>query len=449
MNKLKLNLENVYDYISEAEIFSFQEEINKHHRSLHEKTGKGNDYLGWLELASEIRINQINEIKKDAERIKSIAEVFVVIGIGGSYLGSRAIIEALKHQFSNFLDEREFPEILFAGQNISEDYLADLIDILDKKEYAIAVISKSGTTTEPALAFRIIKAHLENKYGKDESRKRIIAITDKEKGALKNLANEEKYSCYIVPDDVGGRYSVLTPVGLLPLAVAGFNIEDLISGFKSAQQEFLSTSIISKNTAALYAAARNALYQKGKIIECMVSYQPNLFYLIEWWKQLFGESEGKENKGIFPAGMNFTTDLHSMGQYMQEGERNLFETVISVENPGRKLFIPGDETNLDGLNYIANKRIQEVNKEAERGTIIAHKDGGVPVIKIILSEINEFNIGQLLYFFEISCALSGYILDVNPFDQPGVEQYKRNMFALLGKPGFEEETRAIRKRLGK
>ncbi|MCD4680955.1 MAG: glucose-6-phosphate isomerase, partial [Bacteroidales bacterium] len=244
-------------------------------------------------------------------------------------------------------------------------------------------------------------------------------------------------------------YSVLTPVGLLPLAVAGFNIEDLISGFISAQQEFLSTSIISKNMAALYAAARNALYQKGKIIECMVSYQPNLFYLIEWWKQLFGESEGKENKGIFPAGMNFTTDLHSMGQYMQEGERNLFETVISVENPGRKLFIPEDETNLDGLNYIANKRIQEVNKEAERGTIIAHKDGGVPVIKIILSEINEFNIGQLLYFFEISCALSGYILDVNPFDQPGVEQYKKNMFALLGKPGFEEETRAIRKRLGK
>lgn len=449
MNKLKLNLENVYDYISEAEIFSFQEEINKHHKSLLEKTGKGNDYLGWLELASEIGINQINEIKEDAERIKSIAEVFVVIGIGGSYLGSRAIIEALKHQFSNFLDKREFPEILYAGQNISEDYLADLIDILDKKEYAIAVISKSGTTTEPALAFRIIKDHLENKYGKDESRKRIIAITDKQRGALKKLADEEKYSCYVVPDNVGGRYSVLTPVGLLPLAVAGFNIEDLISGFISAQQEFLSTSIISKNMAALYAAARNALYQKGKIIECMVSYQPNLFYLIEWWKQLFGESEGKENKGIFPAGMNFTTDLHSMGQYMQEGERNLFETVISVENPGRKLFIPEDETNLDGLNYIANKRIQEVNKEAERGTIIAHKDGGVPVIKIILSEINEFNIGQLLYFFEISCALSGYILDVNPFDQPGVEQYKKNMFALLGKPGFEEETRAIRKRLGK
>jgi len=449
MNKLKLNLEYVYDYISEAEIFSFQEEINKHHKSLFEKTGKGNDYLGWLELASKIGINQINEIKEDAERIKSIAEVFVVIGIGGSYLGSRAIIEALKHQFSNFLEEREFPEILYAGQNISEDYLADLIDIFDKKEYAIAVISKSGTTTEPALAFRIIKDHLENKYGKDESRKRIIAITDKEKGALKKLADEEGYSTYIIPDDVGGRYSVLTPVGLLPLAVAGFNIEDLISGFKSAQQEFLSTSIISKNTAALYAAARNALYQKGKIIECMVSYQPNLFYLIEWWKQLFGESEGKENKGIFPAGMNFTTDLHSMGQYMQEGGRNLFETVISVENPRRKLFIPGDETNLDGLNYIANKRIQEVNKEAERGTIIAHKDGGVPVIKIILSEINEFNIGQLLYFFEISCALSGYILDVNPFDQPGVEQYKMNMFALLGKPGFEEETRAIRKRLGK
>ncbi len=447
MEKLKLDIVNVFDHVSKAEIFAFQDDLNIHHKSLLEKRGKGSDYLGWLKLATKSDKKIIDSIKADADRIKKIAEVFIVVGIGGSYLGARAVIEALKHQFSCYLDTNTSPEIIYAGQNISEDYLADLIDVLDKKEYALAVISKSGTTTEPALAFRIIKEHLENKYGKENSRKRILTITDKEKGALKKLADEEGYSTYIVPDDVGGRYSVLTPVGLLPIAIAGFDIEALVSGFRAAQEQFLSTPSISENDAALYAAVRNALYGKGKIVECLVSFQPQMFYIIEWWKQLFGESEGKENKGILPVGLNFTTDLHSMGQYMQEGERILFETVISVENPGRKLLIPGDATNLDELNYIANKRIQEVNKEAENGTIIAHKDGGVPVIKISFPEINEYYIGQLLYFFEISCALSGYILDVNPFDQPGVEQYKRNMFALLGKPGFEKETEAIRKRI--
>jgi len=447
MNSIKIDLENVYDHVSKSDIFSFQNEITKHHKSLLEKSGKGSDYLGWLDLASKTDNNIIDSIKVDALRIQQIAEVFVVIGIGGSYLGARAVIEALKHQFSSLLDKEGFPEIVYAGQNISEDYLSDLIDILDKKEYALAVISKSGTTTEPAIAFRIIKEHLEKKYGKEESKKRIVAITDKKKGALKELADDENYSTYVVPDDVGGRYSVLTPVGLLPIAVAGFDIESIISGLRTAEADFLSSPILSENNAALYAAVRNGLYRKGKLVECLVSYQPNLFYIIEWWKQLFGESEGKENKGILPVGLNFTTDLHSMGQYMQEGERILFETVISVENSNRKLNIPEDNANLDGLNYIANKRIHDVNKEAENGTTLAHKDGGVPVIKISIPEINEYCIGQLLYFFEISCALSGYILGVNPFDQPGVEQYKRNMFALLGKPGFEEETKVIRERL--
>ena len=444
---IKADITDIYNFVTEAEIFSFQDEIDCHYKKLLEKRGRGSEFLGWLNLPSEIDNHIIERIKNDAEKIRLLAEVFVVVGIGGSYLGSRAVIEALKNQFSSYLDNSGFPEIIYAGQNISEDYLSELLDVLDKKEYAIAVISKSGTTTEPAIAFRIIRKHLENKYGKIESRKRIIAITDKHKGALKKLADDEGYSCYVVPDDVGGRYSVLTPVGLLPIAVAGIDIEKLIEGAGYSEGHLLSGSLISENSAARYVAARNALYRKGKYVECLVSFNPRLFYLTEWWKQLFGESEGKENKGIFPAGMNYTTDLHSLGQYMQEGERILFETVISVNSPLRTLTVPADETDLDGLNYLAGKRIGEVNMEAETGTIIAHKDGGVPVIKISISELNEFYLGQLIYFFEFSCALSGYILGVNPFDQPGVEQYKRNMFALLGKPGFEEEAKTIRLRL--
>lgn len=447
MNKLAIDIKNVLDYVSESDILSLQDEIDHHYKKLINKTGKGSDFLGWLELPAKVSRQTITNIKEDAEKFKSIADVFVVIGIGGSYLGSRAVIEALKHQFSNYTGNTGYPEILYAGQNISEDYLAELLEILDKKDYGIAVISKSGTTTEPAIAFRIIRQHLEKKYGKTESRKRIIAITDEKKGALKKLADEENYSCYDIPDDVGGRYSVLTPVGLLPVAVAGFDIEKLLQGFQFSQENLLSGNSIRENEAVIYAAVRNALYRKGKYVECLVSFNPKMFYLIEWWKQLFGESEGKENKGILPIGLNFTTDLHSMGQYMQDGKRMLFETVISIKNPARVLSIPIEQNDMDGLNYIAEKRIHEVNAEAENGTIIAHKDGGVPVIIISLPELNEFYLGQLLYFFEFSCALSGYVLGVNPFDQPGVEAYKRNMFALLGKPGFEKESEEIKKKL--
>ncbi len=443
MINLNLNIDKVLDFVSYNEIKTFQPEIDKHFKTLFNKTGKGNDFLGWINLPSEIDENLIKDIESDAKKMRKIADVFVVIGIGGSYLGARAVIEALSHNFNNLLETGKNPLILFAGQNIGEDYLADLLDILDKKDYAITVISKSGTTTEPAIAFRIIKNHLEKKYGKQEAKNRIIAITDKEKGALKELSEKEGYKTYIVPDDVGGRYSVLTPVGLLPIAVAGFDIKKLITGAFEMQQLNEATSSMEKNPVALYAATRNALYNKGKTIEIMVNYQPTLFYLTEWWKQLYGESEGKENKGIFPAGVSFTTDLHSMGQYIQEGLRNIFETVLSVENSKRDLRIPVDKENLDKLNYLAGEKINYVNKMAETGTMLAHVSGGVPNIKITIPKINEENLGQLIYFFEMACAVSGYILGVNPFDQPGVEAYKKNMFALLGKPGFEKETNEI------
>ncbi len=447
MINLNLNIDKVLDFVSYNEIKTFQPEIDKHFKTLFNKTGKGKNFLGWINLPSEIDENLIKDIESDAKKIREIADVFVVIGIGGSYLGARAVIEALSHNFNNLLETGKNPLILFAGQNIGEDYLADLLDILDKKDYAITVISKSGTTTEPAIAFRIIKNHLEKKYGKQEAKNRIIAITDKEKGALKELSEKEGYKTYIVPDDVGGRYSVLTPVGLLPIAVAGFDIKKLITGAFEMQQLNKTTSSMDKNPVALYAATRNALYNKGKTIEIMVNYQPTLFYLTEWWKQLYGESEGKENKGIFPAGVSFTTDLHSMGQYIQEGLRNIFETVLSVENSKRDLRIPVDKENLDKLNYLAGEKINYVNKMAETGTMLAHVSGGVPNIKITIPKINEENLGQLIYFFEMACAVSGYILGVNPFDQPGVEAYKKNMFALLGKPGFEKETNEILKKV--
>ena len=444
---IKIDINNVLHFTSKDEILSFSDDIQNHHKALLEKTGKGNDFLGWVDLPSQIEQELITSIEQDAKTIKEKAEIFVVIGIGGSYLGARAIIEALSHNFSPLLEKRTNSFILYAGQNIGEDYLSELLEILNKKDYAITVISKSGTTTEPAIAFRVLKNHLEKKYGKQEAKSRIIAITDKSKGALKKLATDEGYKTYIVPDDLGGRYSVLTPVGLLPIAVAGFDIRKLIEGAKAMQQLNFQTISIEENPMAMYAAVRNALYRKGKQVEILVNYQPNLYYFTEWWKQLYGESEGKEGKGILPAGVNFTTDLHSMGQYIQDGQRFLFETVLSVKNPGKKLEIPFDNENLDGLNYIAGKRMHKVNNMAELGTILAHIDGGVPNIGIKIPKVTEMYLGQLVYFFEMACALSGYILGVNPFDQPGVEAYKKNMFALLGKPGYEKETEEINRLL--
>lgn len=446
MSNIKIQLDHLKGFISEEEIGVFKADILNHFNAIKNKTGKGNDFLGWVDLPENTGDAFLSSIEESARRLASVSDIVVVIGIGGSYLGARAVIDALNHNFANLLP-RDHPLLVYAGQNLGEDYLAELLEVLNQKEYSIIVISKSGTTTEPAVAFRILKNHLEEKYGQHEAISRIVAITDKEKGALKELADKEGYDTFIVPDDVGGRYSVLTPVGLLPVAVAGFNIRELVQGAVKMRKLAMGSNELDSNPVALYAATRNALYRKGKTIEIMVSYQPNLYYLTEWWKQLFGESEGKENKGIFPAGVGFTTDLHSMGQYIQEGLRNIFETVLSVEKPKHSLLIPKDEGNADKLNYLAGQHIDQVNKMAALGTSIAHIDGGVPNIKICIPEINEFYLGQLIYFFEISCAISGYILGVNPFDQPGVEAYKKNMFALLGKPGFEKETAAIKKRI--
>lgn len=446
MIDLKFDYSKALETISENDVLSFQNDINKSINSIWGQTGKGNDFLGWAQLPDNIDDELIERIEKTALTLRSKSKVLVVIGIGGSYLGARAVIEALSDSFS-LLKDNENPKILYAGQNISEDYMSDLIDVLDNTDYSLTVISKSGTTTEPAIAFRMLKNHLEKKYGKEEAVSRIVAITDKERGALKQLSDEEGYETYVVPDDVGGRYSVLTPVGLLPIAIAGFNIRELIEGAKAMKAHVEEDYSIDVNPVSAYAAVRNALYNSGKSIEITVNYEPKLFYITEWWKQLYGESEGKENKGIFPAGVSFTTDLHSMGQYIQEGLRNNFETVISVEKPKSTLLVPKDDNNLDGLNYLAGKPMHEVNHKAETATTLAHVDGGVPNLRITIPEISENTLGQLIYFYEMACAISGYLLDVNPFDQPGVEAYKKNMFALLGKPGFEKESEAINKRL--
>lgn len=445
MINLKYTYDNALDFVSKKQINDYQNVINKNFKSIYDKTGRGNEFLGWVDLPDGIEESMLVKIEKVAGILRQKSDVFVVVGIGGSYLGARAVIEALSHNFAHLTGN--VPVILYAGQNISEDYLVDLLEVLDTKEYSMAVISKSGTTTEPAVAFRILKAHIENKYGVEEARKRIVAITDKEKGALKQLADEEAYETFVVPDNVGGRFSVLTPVGLLPIAVAGFDIRKLLEGARVMKDHLSTTTTIGENPVSAYAAVRNALYSNGMTTEIMVNYEPKLFYFTEWWKQLYGESEGKENKGIFPAGVSFTSDLHSMGQYIQEGLRNIFETVLSVEKPDKKMQVPTDKKNLDGLNYIAGKPIHQVNHMAETGTTLAHIDGGVPNLRISIPKIDEHNLGELIYFYEMACAVSGYILEVNPFDQPGVEAYKKNMFALLGKPGFEEETQAIRKRL--
>ncbi|HNW88746.1 MAG TPA: glucose-6-phosphate isomerase [Bacteroidales bacterium] len=446
MANLEINVDRILNFVDENILESLQQEIDIHYRELTEKKGRGSDFLGWLTLAEEtLRSGLLKDITEEAEKLRATSEVVVVIGIGGSYLGSRAIIESLNNQFQQY--QTGNPEIIYAGHHISEEYLVNLLQFLNNKDYSIIVISKSGTTTEPALAFRFLKKHLENKYGKENASKRIIAITDKSRGALKKLAEKEGYSTFIIPDDVGGRFSVLTPVGLLPVAVAGFEITKLVEGAAAMQQELFKTSSIAKNPACLYVAARNALYRSGKPVEMLVNFQPNLFYITEWWKQLFGESEGKDHKGIFPAGASFSTDLHSMGQYIQDGLRILFETMLLVEKPGKILTVPLEQDDADGLNYLAGKRISEVNNMAAAGTAIAHHDGGVPVISIRLTELNEFTLGELIYFFEFACGISGYMLEVNPFDQPGVEAYKNNMFALLGKTGYEEQQKEILKKI--
>ena len=448
MNNISLYLDKVYGFVSKDEIDAYKSEMEQHNVALHHKTGKGSDFLGWVDLPSTIMESHLVEIEKTVKKLQpKHLEVFVVIGIGGSYLGSKAVIDALTDSFAQIKGSFESPNIVYAGQNISEDYLFELRDLLETKEWACVVISKSGTTTEPALAFRLLKQDLEERYGVEEAQKRIIAITDEERGALHSLAKTEGYKTFVIPDDIGGRYSVLTPVGLLPIAIAGFDIRELVNGARDMEKLCGITVPFEANIAARYAAVRNLLYKKGKKVEILVNYNPKLHYFAEWWKQLYGESEGKESKGIFPASVDFSSDLHSMGQYIQEGERILFETVLSVETVNYEVLVPEVKDDLDKLNFLAGKRVDEINKMAELGTMIAHVDGGVPNMRIDIPQLNEYYLGQLIYFFELACGLSGYTLDVNPFDQPGVEAYKKNMFALLEKPGFEKETQAIKERL--
>jgi glucose-6-phosphate isomerase len=448
MKNIGLHLDKVLTCVTRENIDSFKQQTEAANLALHQKTGKGNDYMGWVDLPGSISEAELTEIEKTVQRLQvKHLEIFVVIGIGGSYLGSKAVIDALSDSFASIKGSFEAPLVVFAGQNISEDYLFELRDLLDTKEWACAVISKSGTTTEPALAFRLLKQDLEERYGLEEARKRIIAVTDAERGALKTLAKEEGYKTFVIPDDVGGRYSVLTPVGLIAIGMAGFNVRELVLGAKEMEKACDTTVPYEENLACQYAAARNALYQAGKKIEILVNYNPKLHFFAEWWKQLYGESEGKENKGIYPSSVDFSSDLHSMGQYIQEGERTLFETVLSINEPDNEVIVPQDESDLDGLNFLAGMRVDEVNKMAELGTMLAHVDGGVPNIRITVPKLNEYYLGQLIYFFELACGISGNLLNVNPFDQPGVESYKKNMFALLNKPGFEKESQAIQERL--
>ncbi|NLZ95586.1 MAG: glucose-6-phosphate isomerase [Bacteroidales bacterium] len=447
MGKLNLNIDDVAPWVTKLEVNAMDALAAEANNALHEGTLPGNDFLGWVNLPSSITEAQIEEIEETAVQLRTHCDVVVVVGIGGSYLGAKAVIDALTNSFDWLQTKRENPVIMYAGNNISEDYLHELMEYLDNKSFGIINISKSGTTTEPALSFRILKNKLEKQIGKEETRKRIVAITDSSKGALRTLAVKEGYKTFVIPDDVGGRYSVLTPVGLLPIAVAGINIRMLLQGATDIEKETDQSVPFKHNLSAIYAVTRNELYKKGKKIEILANYHPKLQYFSEWWKQLFGESEGKENKGIFNAAVNFTTDLHSMGQWIQEGERTVFETTISVESPNKKLTIPHDEADLDGLNFLEGKRVDQVNKMAELGTRIAHVDGGVPNIVVSIPELTPYYVGQLIYFFEKACGISGYLLGVNPFDQPGVEAYKSNMFALLEKPGFEKETEELKKRI--
>jgi glucose-6-phosphate isomerase len=433
MKNLQIDIKNALSFINQDEFKNYDKLVKEQDKKLFSKTGKGSEFLGWINLPETIPANLISDINQTADDLRKISDIIVVVGIGGSYLGSKAIIHALSGSFDHLSTKN--PQVIFAGQNLSEDYHSELLEFLNDKKYSIVVISKSGTTTEPAIAFRILRKDLEKKYGISETQKRIVAITDKSRGALKELALKRGYKTFIIDDDIGGRYSVLSPVGLLPIACAGFNIEDLLSGAKLMMVKAQNKNF-EQNPVYQYAAIRHALYFHNKTTEIFASFNPKLLSISEWWKQLFGESEGKGNKGIFPANAIFSTDLHSMGQYIQEGLRNIFETIISVEKTKYKLQIPFDSENFDKLNYLSEKPIDFVNKMAESGTIAAHVDGNVPNIKITIPELNEYYLGQLIYFFEKSCALSGYLLGVNPFDQPGVEKYKTNMFTLLKKPGF-------------
>ncbi|GAA4727038.1 glucose-6-phosphate isomerase [Brevibacillus fulvus] len=418
------------------------------HQKLHQKTGRGSDFLGWVDLPVQYDKDEFVRIKQAAAKIQGDSDVLVVIGIGGSYLGAKAAIDFLQHSFYNQLpsDKRKTPEIYFVGNHLSATYIRDLFEILEGKDLSVNVISKSGTTTEPAIAFRLFREYMEQKYGKEGARQRIYATTDRERGALKQLANEEGYETFVIPDDVGGRYSVLTAVGLLPIAVSGANIEELMKGAAAAREQYAAPEL-ANNLCYQYAAIRNALYQAGKKTELLVGYEPRLRFFAEWWKQLFGESEGKEGKGIFPASVEFTADLHSMGQYIQQGERHLFETVVMVKEPLADITINEEAANLDGLNFLAGKGVNFVNEKAFEGTLLAHVDGGVPNLLVEVPEVSAYQLGQLIYFFEKACGISGYLLGVNPFDQPGVEAYKANMFALLGKPGYEQQKAELEARL--
>lgn len=447
MQHIKLSIEKAFGFVSEQAVANYKTQVTNANAALHNGTGKGSDFLGWLNLPTSIDEAHLTDVENTAKILRDNCEIVVVIGIGGSYLGAKAVIDALSNSFDWLQTERTSPAVVYAGQNIGEDYLYELQELLKNKKFGIISISKSGTTTEPALAFRLLKTQLEEQQGKEAAKNLIVCVTDKARGALRTLATQEGYKTYVIEDNIGGRYSVLSPVGLLPIAVAGFDIRKLVEGAVTMEKLCGEDVSFEENPAAQYAAVRNELYKSGKTTEILVNFHPKLHYIGEWWKQLYGESEGKENKGIFPAAVDFTTDLHSMGQWIQEGERNIFETVISVNEPNYTKIFPHDEANLDGLNFLSGKRVDEVNKMAELGTMIAHVDGGVPNLKIELPKLNEYYLGELLYFFEKACGISGYVLGVNPFDQPGVEAYKKNMFALLDKPGFEAETKAIKARL--
>ena len=448
MAKVTFDYSKTAEFISKDEITSMKKLVLDAKETLVSKNGAGNDFLGWIDLPVDYDKDEFNRIKSAAEKIKSDSDVLLVIGIGGSYPGARAAIEFLRHNFYNMVDKsvRKTPEIYFVGNNISSTYVKHLMDVIGDRDFSINIISKSGTTTEPAIAFRVFKKMLEAKYGKKEAAKRIYATTDKAKGALKNLATEEGYESFVVPDDIGGRFSVLTAVGLLPIAVSGADLDKLMEGAASGRKHALEADF-EENDALLYAAMRNILLRKGKNVEIVANYEPSLHYVSEWWKQLFGESEGKDQKGIFPAAVDLTTDLHSMGQFIQDGARIMFETVINVETPQCEITIEEEPVDLDGLNYLAGKTMDFVNKSAMNGTILAHTDGNVPNLMVKVPEQNEFYLGELFYFFEFACGVSGYLLGVNPFNQPGVESYKRNMFALLGKPGYEKEREELLKRL--
>ena len=442
---ISLNLKTLTGFVSMEEIVALAQQSLRHLESLNNGSGAGSNMLGWLSLPDDI-VPQFDQIEKIAKHLRSVSDTTVIIGIGGSYLGSKAVIEALSHSFGNVL-KKDQHRVLFAGHNIDEDYLSELIDVLNERDYSVVVISKSGVTTEPAIAFRIIKDHLERKVGKAKAGDRIVAVTDSARGALRKLADLNGYETFVIPDNIGGRYSVLTPVGLIPVAIAGFDFRQLVKGAGAMKELTRYNKNASENISLLYASARNFLLRSGRSTEILVGFTPKLHYFFEWWKQLFGESEGKDGKGLFPAAVDFTTDLHSLGQYIQDGQRIMFETFVSVKKPQRKLTIPKESDDSDQLNYLAGERLSDANHNAESGTILAHCDGNIPVMSVNVPELNEYYLGQLIYFFELGCALSGYILDVNPFDQPGVEAYKKNMFALLNKPGYEAEGKKLRERL--